>query len=58
MKSFAEIQAELAIEHAARDEKNRETTRRAAPTKFRRTTNKNRVCPRCGTYCYGDCQAN
>lgn len=60
MKTFAEIKAEMAAELAARNEKIREESRKAAAAKVQRTTtrNVNGVCPKCGTYCYGDCQAH
>ena len=59
MKSFAEIKAEMEAELAARNEKIREESRNASAMKAQRTTakNVNGVCPKCGTYCYGGCQA-
>lgn len=60
MKSFAEIKAEMGKEHAARNEKIREAARNASAVKTQRTSAHkiNGVCPKCGTYCYGDCQSH
>ena len=62
MKSFAEIKAEMETELSERNEKIREASRsEAAATeaaKAKRRSAINGICPKCHTYCYGDCQAN
>ena len=59
MKSFAEIKAEMEKELSTRNENIREASRKASAVKqYAPAKNINGVCPKCHTYCYGDCQLN